>query len=93
VTWVVALILMAVALPVLLARLAGGYPPNPGPELAALAPLAVVPAVAAVIVAWFAARCQALRRRGGHPRERELGSFSRDFALGSADSGFIPADH
>ena len=34
---------------------AGGYPPNPGPELAALAPLAVVPAVAAVIVAAYAA--------------------------------------
>ena len=43
------------ALPALLARLAGGYPPNPVPELAALAPLAVVPAVAAVIVAAFAA--------------------------------------
>jgi endonuclease/exonuclease/phosphatase (EEP) superfamily protein YafD len=55
VTWVTALLLMAVALPPLLARLAGGYPPNPGPELAALAPLAVVPAVAAVIVAGFAA--------------------------------------
>jgi endonuclease/exonuclease/phosphatase (EEP) superfamily protein YafD len=55
VTWVAALILMAVALPVLLARLVGGYPPNPGPELAALAPLAVVPAVTAVIVAAFAA--------------------------------------
>ena len=54
-TWVTALILMTVALPALLARLAGGYPPNPGPELAALAPLAVVPAVAAVIVAAFAA--------------------------------------
>ena len=37
------------------ARLAGGYPPNPGPELAALAPLADVPAVAAVIVAAYAA--------------------------------------
>jgi endonuclease/exonuclease/phosphatase (EEP) superfamily protein YafD len=55
VTWVTALILMTLALPVLLARLAGGYPPNPGPELAALAPLAVVPAVAAVIVAACAA--------------------------------------
>ena len=54
-TWVTALILMTLALPALLARLAGGYPPNPGPELAALAPLAVVPAVAAVIVAAFAA--------------------------------------
>jgi endonuclease/exonuclease/phosphatase (EEP) superfamily protein YafD len=46
---------MIVALPALLARLAGGSPPNPVPELAALAPLAVVPAVAAVIVAAFAA--------------------------------------
>jgi len=46
---------MVLALPALLARLAGGYPPNPDPELAALAPLAVVPAVAAVIVAAFAA--------------------------------------
>ena len=55
VTWVTALVLMVVALPPLIARLAGGYPPNPVPELAALAPLAVVPAVAAVIVAAFAA--------------------------------------
>jgi endonuclease/exonuclease/phosphatase (EEP) superfamily protein YafD len=54
-TWVTALVLMIVALPALLARLAGGCPPNPVPELAALAPLAVVPAVAAVIVAAFAA--------------------------------------
>ena len=54
-TWVTALILAALALPTLLARLAGGYPPNPGPELAALVPLAVVPAVAAVIVAACAA--------------------------------------
>ena len=54
-TWVTALILTIVALPALIARLAGGYPPNPVPELAALAPLAVVPAVAAVIVAAFAA--------------------------------------
>jgi endonuclease/exonuclease/phosphatase (EEP) superfamily protein YafD len=55
VTWVTALVLMIVALPALIARLVGGYPPNPVPELAALAPLAVVPAVAAVIVAAFAA--------------------------------------
>ena len=59
-TWLTALILMTVALPALLARLAGGYPPSPGPELAALAPLAVVPAIAAVIIAantawWLAA--------------------------------------
>ena len=53
--WVTALVLMVVALPVLIARLAGGYPPNPVPELVALAPLAVVPAVAAVILAAFAA--------------------------------------
>ena len=53
-TWVTALILMTVALPALLARLAGD-PPNPGPELAALAPLAVVPAAAAVIIAAYAA--------------------------------------
>jgi endonuclease/exonuclease/phosphatase family metal-dependent hydrolase len=53
--WVTALILMTLALPALLARLAGGYPPNPCPELAALAPLAVVPAVAAVTVAGYAA--------------------------------------
>jgi endonuclease/exonuclease/phosphatase family metal-dependent hydrolase len=55
VTWVTALILMTLAMPVLLARLAGGYPPRPGPELAALAPLAVVPAIAAVIIAAYAA--------------------------------------
>ena len=54
-TWVTALILMTLALPALLARLAGRYPPNPGPELAALAPLAVVPAVAAVVIAAYAA--------------------------------------
>jgi endonuclease/exonuclease/phosphatase (EEP) superfamily protein YafD len=55
VTWLTALILMTLALPALLARLVGGYPPNPGPELAALAPLAVVPAIVAVIVAAYAA--------------------------------------
>jgi hypothetical protein len=55
VTWVTALILITVALPALPARLAGGYPRDPGPELAALAPLAVVPAVAAVIIAACAA--------------------------------------
>ena len=54
-TWLTALILMTLALPALLARLVGGYPPNPGPELAALAPLAVVPAIAAVIIAAYAA--------------------------------------
>jgi len=60
VTELTALILMALALPALLARLTGGYPPSPGPELAALAPLAVVPGIAAVIIAaktawWLAA--------------------------------------
>jgi endonuclease/exonuclease/phosphatase family metal-dependent hydrolase len=61
---VTALILMALALPALLARLAGGYPPNPRPELAALVPLAVVPAIAAVItaacVAWWLAALLAI---------------------------------
>ena len=46
-----ALILTAVALPFLLARMAGGRAPSPGPELASLAPVAVLPAVAAVPVA------------------------------------------
>ena len=54
-TWLTALILMTLALPSLLARLTGGYPPNPRPELAAAAPLAVVPAIAAVIVGAYAA--------------------------------------
>ena len=53
--WATALVLTIVALPALLARLAGGYPPNPVPELAALAPLAIVPAVAAAVAAAFAA--------------------------------------
>jgi endonuclease/exonuclease/phosphatase (EEP) superfamily protein YafD len=56
---VVALVLMASALPALLARLTGGSPPAPRPQLAALAPVAVVPAAAAVIIAavtvWWAA--------------------------------------
>jgi endonuclease/exonuclease/phosphatase (EEP) superfamily protein YafD len=60
VTWVAALILAAVALPSLLARMAGGRAPSPGPELASLSPVAVLPAVAAVPVAalsswWLAA--------------------------------------
>jgi endonuclease/exonuclease/phosphatase (EEP) superfamily protein YafD len=50
-TGLAALILTAVALPPLLARLTGGYPPSPRPQLAALAPMAVVPATAAVIIA------------------------------------------
>jgi endonuclease/exonuclease/phosphatase family metal-dependent hydrolase len=50
-----ALLLTAVAMPPLLARLAGGRPPNPGPQLAALAPVATVPALLAVLVAAFTA--------------------------------------
>jgi len=52
---VVALILTAFALPPLLARLAGGHPPTRITQLAALAPIAVVPATAAVIIAAAAA--------------------------------------
>ena len=48
---VVALILTALALPPLLARLTGGHPPTRITQLAALAPIAVVPATAAVIIA------------------------------------------
>ena len=48
---VVALILTALALPPLLARLAGGRPPTRIAQLAALAPVAVVPATAAVVIA------------------------------------------
>jgi len=48
---VVALILTALALPPLLARLTGGHPPTRITQLAALAPVAVVPATAAVIIA------------------------------------------
>ena len=50
-SWVAALILTAVALPFLLARMAGGRVPSPGPELASLSPVATAPAVAAVLVA------------------------------------------
>ena len=50
-TWLAALIFMALALPPLLARLTGGHPPSPVPQLAALAPVAVVPGTAAVIIA------------------------------------------
>lgn len=46
-----ALILTAVAFPTLLARTRGGRPPRPGPQLAALAPVAVLPAIAALFVA------------------------------------------
>jgi endonuclease/exonuclease/phosphatase family metal-dependent hydrolase len=52
---VVALILTAVALPPLLARLTGGHPPTRVTQLAALAPAATVPATAAVIIAATAA--------------------------------------
>jgi endonuclease/exonuclease/phosphatase (EEP) superfamily protein YafD len=51
VTGVVALILTALALPPLLARLTGGQPPTRIAQLAALAPAATVPATAAVIIA------------------------------------------
>jgi endonuclease/exonuclease/phosphatase (EEP) superfamily protein YafD len=56
VTGLAALIFMALALPPLLARLAGGHPPSPVPQLAALAPVAVVPATVAVIIAAATAR-------------------------------------
>ena len=55
-TGLAALIFMALALPPLLARLTGGHPPSPFPQLAALAPVAVVPAIAAVIIAAATAR-------------------------------------
>jgi endonuclease/exonuclease/phosphatase (EEP) superfamily protein YafD len=51
VSWVVATALTLVSLPFLVARGAGGQPPNPGPKLAALAPLGIAPAVAGVAVA------------------------------------------
>ncbi len=50
-TGLVAVILTALALPPLLARLAGGHPPTRVTQLAALAPVAVVPATAAMIIA------------------------------------------
>jgi endonuclease/exonuclease/phosphatase (EEP) superfamily protein YafD len=51
VSGVVAGVLTVLSLPFLVARLAGGQPPDPGPKLAALAPAATVPAVAAVALA------------------------------------------
>jgi hypothetical protein len=51
VSGVTALILTALAFPSLLARITGGHPPRPGPQLAALAPVAALPAVAAVVIA------------------------------------------
>lgn len=50
-TGFLALLLTAVALPPLLARLTGGHAPRPGPQLAALAPVATLPALAAVALA------------------------------------------
>jgi len=50
---VVAVALTLLALPFLVARAAGGQPPNPGPKLAALAPAGTVPAVAGVALAAF----------------------------------------
>jgi endonuclease/exonuclease/phosphatase (EEP) superfamily protein YafD len=51
VSGVLALVLAAAALPALAARALGGRPPNPRPQLAALAPLAAWPAITAVAVA------------------------------------------
>jgi len=48
---VIAVLLAAVALPLLAARAIGGRPPDPLPKLAALAPVATLPAVAGVAVA------------------------------------------
>ena len=56
VTGLVALIFTALALPPLLARLADGHPPTFITQLAALAPAAVVPATAAVVIAAATAR-------------------------------------
>ena len=55
-TGLAALIFVALALPPLLARLTGGRPPGPVPQLAALAPVAVLPGTAAVIIAAAAGR-------------------------------------
>lgn len=51
VTGFLALFCTAVALPPLLARLTGGHAPRPAPQLAALAPVATLPALAAVALA------------------------------------------
>jgi endonuclease/exonuclease/phosphatase family protein len=56
VTRLAALIFMVLALPPPLARLTGGHPPSPVPQLAALAPVAVVPATVAVIITTATAR-------------------------------------
>ncbi len=47
----VAAVLTVLSLPFLVARAAGGRPPNPGPKLAALAPVGTVPALAGAVVA------------------------------------------
>ncbi len=64
VTGFLALLLTAAALPPLLARLIGGHPPIPGPQLAALAPVATLPALAGVAVgaatAWWLAMLLAI---------------------------------
>jgi endonuclease/exonuclease/phosphatase (EEP) superfamily protein YafD len=51
VSGLVAAVLTVACLPFLVARAAGGQPPNPGPKLAALSPVGIVPAVAGVVVA------------------------------------------
>jgi endonuclease/exonuclease/phosphatase (EEP) superfamily protein YafD len=51
VNWLLSFVLTAAALPPLAARALGGGPPNPGPKLAAFAPLATVPSIAAVLLA------------------------------------------
>ena len=48
---VLAAVLTVLSLPFLVARAAGGRPPNPGPKLAALAPVGTVPALAGTAVA------------------------------------------
>jgi endonuclease/exonuclease/phosphatase (EEP) superfamily protein YafD len=64
VSGVVALVLAVAALPSLVARAIGGQPPDPGPILAALAPVAALPAIIAVVVAatatWWLALLLAL---------------------------------
>ena len=51
VSGVVAAVLTVLSLPFLVARAVGGRPPNPGPKLAALAPVGTVPALAGAVVA------------------------------------------
>jgi endonuclease/exonuclease/phosphatase (EEP) superfamily protein YafD len=51
VSGVLAVVLIVVAIPPLVARAAGGEPPNPLPKLAALAPLATLVAFVGVVVA------------------------------------------